>query len=144
MFLDIFSANTGFAPLFMFALLFRKLHLYSTKISILGAKPVLVFLGQFGIVEYVYLILFLLIFSFCGLIVTLKTNYVFSNHMNAIKKIIEKLHLSGYMVYPTAYSGSPIGKIIRVRYAFIGFYLIMILIWLYLLYQEIIIITSGG
>ena len=108
--------------------------LWFTNIYALLVAGVLVFLGQFGFDKHYYLVLFLLIFSIFGLIVTLKTSYEFSNHMNAIKKIIEKLHLSDYMAYPTVYRGTILGKIIRVRCAFIGFYLIMIFIWVYLLY----------
>ena len=102
-----------------------------TYIYVILVAGILAFLEKFGFSGHIYLILFLVMFSFLGLIVTLKIGLEFDNHISRIKEIVKKLHLDEFMGLPTSYSG--IGKIIRVKNAFIGFYVIMFLMWLYLL-----------
>jgi hypothetical protein len=102
-----------------------------TSIYTLLVAGILAFLGNFGFSGQAYLVGFLVIFSIFGLIVTLKVNLEFDNHLARIKKVIKDLHLEDYMATPTRYKG--IGKIIRVRNVFILFYLILLLMWLYLL-----------
>lgn len=110
--------------------------LWFTNIYAIIVAGILVVLGSLGFdkfSQFFYLILFLDILSILGIIVVIKTNAEFSNHMTAIKKIIDKLNLGKFMGFPYAYQNIWIYKIIRVRYAFIGFYVSMIVIWTYLL-----------
>lgn len=95
---------------------------------------VLAFMGQNGIERNVFLIWFLLVFSVFGLMVVLKTNHEYGHHMQAVRKSAEILRLGDESGFPTAYrKGKSVWKIIRVRYAFLGFYILTSFMWIYLL-----------
>jgi hypothetical protein len=95
---------------------------------------VLAFMGQNGIDKNVYLVWFLLIFSIFGLMVVLKTNHEYGHHMQSVQKSAGMLRLGDESGFPTAYrKGKSIWKIIRVRYAFLGFYILTSFMWIYLL-----------
>lgn len=105
-----------------------------TYLYVVLTVGILAFLEKFSLSNYFYLIIFLVIFSVFGLIFTLKVNIAFDNYMEGIKNIISILQLESYMGYPN-YKG--IGKIISLRYIFILFYTLMLLIWLFLLKKSI-------
>jgi hypothetical protein len=107
--------------------------LWFTNIYAIVVAGSLAFLGQFDIGKYPYLIMFLFIFSLLGLLVTLKVNHEYGNEMQALKKTLDHINMNNYFCYPTAYGkGFSIWKIIRVRYAFVGFYIATMLMWVYL------------
>lgn len=83
-----------------------------------------------------YLLYFLVVFSILGLVVTVKTSYEFSNHLEAIKRTVKDFGLENYMGIPGAYKGKTTAKILRVRYAFALFYVIMTAIWIAILLLE--------
>jgi hypothetical protein len=107
--------------------------LWFTNIYGVIVAGTLAFLGQYGINNHRHLMVFLFMLSLFGLLVVLKTSHEFGNHMRAIENSIETLHLSKHLGFPTAYSkGKLIWRLIRVRYAFVGFYLATMVLLLYL------------
>lgn len=90
---------------------------------------------QRDIKGFSHLISFLLVLSILGLLVVLKTSQEFTNHMKKIQEIIKDLNLDNYLALPIAYKEDKSAwKIIRVRYAFTGFYFATMLLLLYLLF----------
>lgn len=103
-----------------------------TNIYSVIVAGVLAFFGQVGFSGHSYLKFFLLVLSLLGFLFCYKISLEFSNHMQGINEIMDKLHLRGYLRVPTS-SNRKLFRPIRIRYLFSAFYLLNIIMWGYLL-----------
>lgn len=107
--------------------------LWFTNIFVIVVAGVLAFIGEFKALINNPLVLFLLILSGLGLILTIKISDEFDNHIKGVRTIIKLLRLEGNMAIPLVYEEHTTPrKIIRVRNAFLGFYVLMFSIWTFL------------
>ncbi|RLJ70817.1 hypothetical protein BCF55_1100 [Hydrogenivirga caldilitoris] len=106
--------------------------LHFTHIYAVLVGGILVFGGRYGFDNYIFLVIFMLAYTFLGLIVSIKILIEFYLHMKKIAKVIEVLNLEDYMHLSISYKGI-LTKIPMVGNAFILFYVTMFLLWLYLL-----------
>jgi len=114
--------------------------LWFTNIYAIIVAGVLAVIGSAGLErfnQFYYLFIFLDIISIFGIIIVYKLNNEFKNHMVAIRNICEKLNIKEFMALPLGGEGPRRYKIISVKYAFLGFYILMILIWTFLIFATL-------
>ena len=107
-----------------------------TSIYSIIVAGALALLGEVDFRSHSCLLVFLLVLSILGFLLCLKIDLEFNHHMQRINIIMDELHLWNYLGVPTNFSNKLL-KLIRVRYIFITFYILSMIMWIYLLIIQI-------
>jgi hypothetical protein len=116
--------------------------MWFTNIYVIIVAAVLAYLGGIGIevanVMYMPLVVFLLMFSILSFIIVSKLSSEFESHIRKLKEILNenKPDLEKYAVVPL---NKGIWKYLKIRRAFIWFYLLNIALWICLIFLPLII-----